>query len=76
MKHSQVKLPALSKFEVKSIWVYCPNSALDGWMLPVLMVECATYKVAHQIAKLGRSTYPGHLFAVLPMGWRPIVTAV
>lgn len=71
-----IQLPELSRFEMKSVWVYCPNTALNGWDLPIRMVKCASYDIAHKIAKQGRQTYKGHLFAVLPMGWRPIITAL
>ena len=76
MQNFTVQLPELSRFEIKSVWVYCPNTALNGWNLPIRMVKCASYDVAHKIAKQGRQTYKGHLFAVLPMGWQPIITAI
>ena len=70
-----IQLPELSRFEIKSVWIYCPNSALDGWLLPQCLAPCLTYAKAHRLAKIGRATYKGHLFAVLPMGWKPIITA-
>ena len=56
------------------VWCYVPTPNLVGWELPyVCQSECPSLADAHAMARVLRSHYPGHLFAVTN-GRQPLET--
>lgn len=58
------------------VWAYVPNADGDGWNPPYVAQPAIgeidgdafpTAADAHQVAKILRAHYPGHLFAVRPV---------
>jgi hypothetical protein len=58
-----------------AVWCYAPvDGGCDEWEAPHVCQTCLTAGDAHAYAKHSRTTYHGHLFAVLPVGRTPLPT--
>jgi hypothetical protein len=57
------------------VWCYIPNEEATGWLEPHICEDEATDKAsAHQVAKILRRHFPGHLFGVMHASRAPKLT--
>lgn len=66
--------PVVEASHPHSIFYYSPNDNGDGWNTPVFDSTWRSLIAAHDEARRLRANWPGHLFAVLPIGKLPLRT--